>query len=107
MALGYAKALRAIGSKERSLDILSKAYRANPDNGQREALWAALEHDFYGTPVRSDALRPDAIEPGAIFALRRDERLDLALPPEIWDRHLTVLHPGYGSLIARFEEDAQ
>jgi hypothetical protein len=78
---------------------------ANAANGQRDALWAALEHDFYGTPVRADRLRPDAIAPGSIFALRIDARLDLALPPEVWDRHLTVLHPGYGTVIARFEED--
>jgi hypothetical protein len=77
---------------------------ANPHNGQREALWAALEHDFYGTPVRAHALRPEAIAQGSIFALRLDARLDLALPPEIWDPHLVVMHPGYGTTIARFEE---
>ena len=34
MVLGYARALRAVGSKDRSFGILSKAYRADPDNGQ-------------------------------------------------------------------------
>lgn len=77
---------------------------ANADNGQRDALWAALAHDFYGEPVLPDALRPDAIEDGSIFALRLDARLDLALPPDVWDRHLVELHPGYGTVIARFEE---
>lgn len=33
-ALNYAKALRAIGNKKRSLDILKTAYRANPTDGQ-------------------------------------------------------------------------
>ena len=75
---------------------------ANPDNGQRSALWAALRHGFYGTPVEPD---PGTVEPGSIFALRKDGRLDLALPPEVWDAHLTVLHPGYGTVIARFGEE--
>jgi hypothetical protein len=57
-----------------------------------------------GTPVRADALRPEAIAQGSIFALRLDARLDLALPPEVWDPHLVVMHPGYGTTIARFEE---
>ena len=74
---------------------------ANPDNGQRDALWAALRHGFYGVPVDPD---PTTVEPGSIFALRKDERLDLALPPDVWDAHLTVLHPGYGTVVARFEE---
>ena len=33
-ALGYAKSLRAIGNKKRSLDILKRAYRANPNDGR-------------------------------------------------------------------------
>jgi hypothetical protein len=76
---------------------------ANPGNGQRDALWAALQHDFYGVPTDAD---PDEVEPGSIFALRKDERLELALPPAVWDERLTVLHPGYGTVIARFGEAA-
>ena len=34
MALGYARALRAIGSKDKSIEILTKTYLANPDDGQ-------------------------------------------------------------------------
>jgi Flp pilus assembly protein TadD len=34
MALGYAKSLRAIGLKDRSLEILKTAYRADPTNGE-------------------------------------------------------------------------
>lgn len=37
MALGYAKSLRAIGSKKRALEILKTAYRANPEDGQLAA----------------------------------------------------------------------
>lgn len=33
MALGYAKALRATGAKDRALQILKTAYRADPSNG--------------------------------------------------------------------------
>jgi Flp pilus assembly protein TadD len=33
-ALGYAAALKAIGSRERALEVLTTAYRANPDNGE-------------------------------------------------------------------------
>ncbi|MEZ5828394.1 MAG: tetratricopeptide repeat protein [Hyphomicrobiales bacterium] len=34
MALGYAKTLKAIGSKDRALEILKTAYRADPNNGE-------------------------------------------------------------------------
>ena len=34
MALGYARTLKAIGERDRSLDILKTAYQANPGNGE-------------------------------------------------------------------------
>jgi Flp pilus assembly protein TadD len=34
VALGYAKALKAIGSRDRSLEVLETAYQANPNNGE-------------------------------------------------------------------------
>ena len=37
LALGYAKSLRAIGSKDRALQILKAAYQANPEDGQLAA----------------------------------------------------------------------
>jgi Flp pilus assembly protein TadD len=36
-ALGYAKALKAIGSRERALQVLTASYQANPDNGEISA----------------------------------------------------------------------
>ncbi|MEM6293851.1 MAG: hypothetical protein AAGA54_21425 [Myxococcota bacterium] len=73
---------------------------ANPHVGQREALWAAMEGNAYGRPIRPDALRPDAVPVGAVFALTKDERLPMVLPPEVWDELLEVVHPGYGMRIA-------
>ena len=37
LALGYAKSLRAIGSKDRALQILKAAYQANPEDGELAA----------------------------------------------------------------------
>jgi len=37
VALGYAKTLRAIGSRDRAIAVLTAAYRANPDNGEISA----------------------------------------------------------------------
>jgi Flp pilus assembly protein TadD len=34
MAMGYAAALRAIGSKDRALEVLKTAYRADPSNDE-------------------------------------------------------------------------
>ncbi len=48
MALGYAKSLRALGAKDRALDILKTAYRANPNDGELAAELgrAALEMGY-------------------------------------------------------------
>jgi Flp pilus assembly protein TadD len=56
MALGYAKSLRALGSKDRSFDILSKAYRANPSNGQVAAEFGRVALETGRTNVASKAL---------------------------------------------------
>ena len=37
IALGYAKSLRAIGSRDRAIEVLTGAYQANPDNGEVSA----------------------------------------------------------------------
>ncbi|MCB9714775.1 MAG: hypothetical protein H6712_12990 [Myxococcales bacterium] len=67
---------------------------ANPDNGQREALLAALRIGFYGTPVLPDELTPQAVPPGAVLVLRQDQRLSMVMPPERWAPWLTMVHPG-------------
>lgn len=36
-ALGYAKSLKALGSRDRALQVLTAAYQANPDNGELSA----------------------------------------------------------------------
>ena len=74
---------------------------ANPHVGQRETLWRAMERNAYGRPIRPDALRPDTVPLGALFALTDDARLPLVMPPERWDGLLMVVAPGYGMHIAR------
>jgi hypothetical protein len=73
---------------------------ANPHNGQRSALLAALEQGFYGTPVLPDALDPTTVPAGAIFVLREDARLSMVMPPERWSPWLRVVHADMGSTIA-------
>jgi len=46
MALGYAMALKAIGSRDRALDILIAGYRANPDNAEIAAELGRLALDM-------------------------------------------------------------
>jgi Flp pilus assembly protein TadD len=46
MALGYAKALKAIGSRDRSLDILETAYQTNPNDGELAAELGRLALDM-------------------------------------------------------------
>ena len=81
---------------------------ANPHVGQREALWKAMTPNAYGRPVRPDALRPDTVPLGAVFALTHDSRLPLVMPPERWDGLLEVVRPGYAMNISvRVEAGAQ
>lgn len=72
----------------------------NPNNGQREAIRAALEQGMYGTPVFPDALEPEAIAEGALFVLTRDPRLAQVMPEAVWADRLHVLHPGRGAFVA-------
>ena len=46
MALGYAKALKAIGARDRSLEVLKAAYQVNPDNGEVAAELGRLALDM-------------------------------------------------------------
>ncbi len=73
---------------------------ANPWVGQREALWDAMADNAYGRPIRPDALRPDTVPVGALFALTKDARLPLVMPPQRWDGLLVVLRPGYDMVIS-------
>lgn len=73
---------------------------ANPANGQRQALLAALREGFYGTPVLPDELDPETVPADAVFVLRDDPRLELVMPPERWDPWLRVVKPGAGTKIA-------
>ncbi|MBX7080142.1 MAG: hypothetical protein K1X88_13180 [Nannocystaceae bacterium] len=63
---------------------------SNPDNGQRQRLLAALQRDFYGTPVFPDALAPEQLPDDAVLVLVDDARLSLVMPPERWDDALVV-----------------
>jgi Flp pilus assembly protein TadD len=56
MALGYAKSLRAIGSKERSLEILTTAYRANPNDGEVAAELGRVALEVGRIDIASHAL---------------------------------------------------
>ncbi|MGH6735669.1 MAG: tetratricopeptide repeat protein [Methyloceanibacter sp.] len=57
MALGYAKTLRAIGSKDRSLEILKTAYRANPNNGEVAAELGRVALDMGRLDIAAHALK--------------------------------------------------
>lgn len=99
--------LRRVGAGERDVRYLVQADQlhelsalSNPDNGQRQALLAALRQDFYGTPVLPDELEPEAVPLGAVFLLRDDPRLELVMPSERWDSALRVVHPGLGMRVA-------
>lgn len=73
---------------------------ANAAVGQRDALWDAMTPNAYGRPIRPDALRPDTVPLGAVFALTKDARLPLVMPPERWAGMLEVVRPGYGMMIS-------
>ena len=57
MALGYAKSLRALGSKERSLEILKTAYRANPNEGEVAAELGKVALEMGRIDIASHALK--------------------------------------------------
>ncbi len=80
---------------------------ANPHNGQREALWRAFQGSAYGRPIRPGALRPDTVAGNAVFALTKDERLSLVMPPQRWEGQLDIVHPGYGMFIAERRSEGE
>jgi Flp pilus assembly protein TadD len=56
-ALGYANALKAIGSRDRALDVLTTAYRANQDNGEIAAELGRLALDMNRLEVAQQTLK--------------------------------------------------
>ena len=57
MALGYAKSLRALGNKQRALDIMKTAYRANPENGELAAELGRIALEMGYMDVATHALQ--------------------------------------------------
>lgn len=57
IALGYARALRAIGSRDRALDILKTAYSADPSNGKVAAELGRVALEAGRIDVASHALK--------------------------------------------------
>jgi Flp pilus assembly protein TadD len=57
MALGYAKSLRALGNKQRSLEILKTAYRANPQDGEVAAELGKVALEAGRVDIASKALQ--------------------------------------------------
>jgi Flp pilus assembly protein TadD len=56
-ALGYANALKAIGSRDRALDVLTAAYRANQDNGEIAAELGRLALDMNRLEIAQQTLK--------------------------------------------------
>jgi len=57
MALGYAAALKAIGSRDRALEILTAGYRANPDNAEVAAELGRLALDMGRLDIAGQTLK--------------------------------------------------
>jgi Flp pilus assembly protein TadD len=57
LAMGYAQALKSIGSRDRALDVLTAGYRANPDNGQLAAELGRLALDMGRLDIASQTLK--------------------------------------------------
>jgi Flp pilus assembly protein TadD len=57
MALGYAMALKTIGSRDRALDILVAGYRANPDDGEIAAELGRLALDVGRLDIAQQTLK--------------------------------------------------
>lgn len=57
MALGYAAALKAIGSRDRALDVLTAGYRANMDNGEIAAELGRLALDMNRLDIATQTLK--------------------------------------------------
>ncbi len=56
-ALGYAQSLKAIGSRDRALEVLVAGYRANPDNGELAAELGRLALDKGRVDIATQALK--------------------------------------------------
>jgi Flp pilus assembly protein TadD len=56
-ALGYANALKAIGSRDRALDVLTTAYRTNQDNGEIAAELGRLALDMNRLEIAQQTLK--------------------------------------------------
>jgi Flp pilus assembly protein TadD len=57
MAVGYAAALKAIGSRDRAMEVLTAGYRANPDNGAIAAELGRLALDMNRLDIASQTLK--------------------------------------------------
>jgi Flp pilus assembly protein TadD len=57
MALGYAQALRAIGARDRALEVLTAGYRANPTNGEIAAELGRLALDVGRLDIAGQTLK--------------------------------------------------
>ncbi len=57
MALGYAKSLKAIGSRDRALEVLKTAYQANTSNGEIAAELGRLALDMGQIDIATVALK--------------------------------------------------
>ncbi|HXG78126.1 MAG TPA: tetratricopeptide repeat protein [Methyloceanibacter sp.] len=57
MALGYAKALKAIGSRDRALEVLTAGYRANPTHGELAAELGRLALDMGRLDIATQTLK--------------------------------------------------
>jgi Flp pilus assembly protein TadD len=57
LSIGYAQALKTIGSRDRALDVLTVAYRANPENGRLAAELGRLALDMGRLDIASQTLK--------------------------------------------------
>ena len=57
MALGYAAALKAIGSRDRALEVLTAGYRANQNNGEIAAELGRLALDMNRLDIATQTLK--------------------------------------------------
>jgi Flp pilus assembly protein TadD len=57
MALGYAQALKAIGSRDKALEILTAGYRANPTDGELAAELGRLALDMGRIEIAAQTLK--------------------------------------------------
>jgi hypothetical protein len=79
------------------------------DNGQRATLKRLVGVDMNGRGVVPDALTPERVPDGALFAVRLDRRLSLLLPDATWKSHLATLaerrDPEPGFRVMRFHRE--